>query len=72
MRALARVDVDDAHRLAIAHGTVFTGDPIGARADGPGPFAMVGSDGALLAVYERRGAKLKPAVVLAAAGTDGA
>lgn len=72
MRAMSRVGVDDAHRAAIAHGTVFTGDPIGDRAEGPGPFAMIDPDGTLLAVYERRGAKLKPAVVLAGAGQDGA
>lgn len=72
MRAMVRVDVDDSHRAAIAHGAVFTDDPIGDRARGAGPFAMVDPDGALLAVYERRGEKLKPAVVLATAGTDGA
>ncbi|HZR14633.1 MAG TPA: tRNA pseudouridine(55) synthase TruB [Acidimicrobiia bacterium] len=71
MRAMARVEVDDVHRAAIAHGAVFTDDPIGERAHGAGPFAMVDPGGALLAVYERRGPKLKPAVVLAAAGTDG-
>jgi hypothetical protein len=32
---------------------------------GPGPFAVVGPDGDLLAVYERRRAAVKPAVVLA-------
>jgi hypothetical protein len=32
---------------------------------GPGPFAVVGLDGELLAVYERRRAAVKPAVVLA-------
>ena len=32
---------------------------------GEGPFAMIDADGALLAVYERRGGAVKPAVVLA-------
>ena len=41
------------------------------RADAPpaelgeGPFAMIDGDGTLLAVYERRGGAVKPAVVLA-------
>jgi len=34
---------------------------------GAGPFAVVGPDGDLLAVYERRGAALRPAVVVAPA-----
>jgi tRNA pseudouridine55 synthase len=72
MRAMARVEVDDdGDRAAIAHGTVFAAGTIADRADGPGPFAMVDRGGALLAVYERRDSRLKPAVVLAAAGTDG-
>jgi hypothetical protein len=37
----------------------------GLEVDGDGPFAVLGPDGALLAVYERRGAGLKPAVVVA-------
>jgi hypothetical protein len=36
---------------------------------GDGPFAVVVESGRLLAVYERRGAALKPAVVVAAAET---
>jgi hypothetical protein len=34
---------------------------------GDGPYAIVGPDGDLLAVYEARGAALKPAVVVAGA-----
>ena len=36
-----------------------------ADAAGPGPFAVLDGAGTLLAVYERRGAGVKPAVVCA-------
>ena len=46
--------------------------PLGAfRRHRPGPFAVVDGSGALLAVYERRGAGLKPAVVLPPAEVAG-
>lgn len=66
MRALERVAVDDEAKRAITHGAVFAEPALGVR--GPGPFAIVDAAGALLAVYERRGAALKPAVVLVGAG----
>jgi hypothetical protein len=33
---------------------------------GAGPYALIGPDGELLAVYDTRGAALRPAVVVAA------
>jgi len=63
MRDLARVVVDDEQARAVAHGVAFAGGAL--AAEGDGPFAVLGPDGALLAVYERRGAGLKPSVVLA-------
>ena len=64
MRDLARVDVDEAIAADVAHGKVLPTDRLGV--DGPGPWAVIGPDGVLLAVYEpHRGATAKPAVVLA-------
>jgi tRNA pseudouridine55 synthase len=64
LRDLERVDVDDEQARAVAHGMPF---PAGGLAvHGPGPFAVVAAGDELVAVYERRGAGLKPAVVLAA------
>ncbi len=57
--------VDSEHAARVAHGHAL-GDPPDAA--GPGPFAIVGPDGELLAVYERRDNRVAPAVVLAAAG----
>jgi tRNA pseudouridine55 synthase len=69
MRALERTTVDAESARAVAHGSVFS---TGAFAvEGEGPYAVVDEHGALLAVYERRGAGLKPAVVLAPAGASG-
>lgn len=65
MRGLARVEVDRQTAEAVAHGSVFPESAL--RAEGAGPFAVVDADGALLAVYERRGVALKPAVVVAPA-----
>jgi tRNA pseudouridine55 synthase len=62
VRDLERVDVDDEQARAVAHGVPFPTAALAVR--GPGPFAIVAPDGALLAVYETRGAALKPAVVL--------
>ena len=50
-------------RAAVAHGIVVRA-PARSASDGAGPFALVGARGDLLAVYERRGAGVKPAVVL--------
>ncbi len=54
------VDTDDERR--VSHGQLLDPDRV---ADlGPGPFAVVGPDERLLAVYERSGGRVKPAVVL--------
>ena len=50
---------------AVAHGVTFPAAVFAGENAGPGPFAVVGPDGELLAVYERRRAAVKPAVVLA-------
>jgi tRNA pseudouridine55 synthase len=67
MRALEQVPVDDETRAAVTHGSVFAASAL--VADGAGPFALVDRAGDLVAVYERKGAALKPAVVLAANGS---
>jgi len=65
VRDLERVVTDTEQARAVAHGVTFPA-PVFVGADaGPGPFAVVGPDGDLLAVYERRRAAVKPAVVLA-------
>jgi tRNA pseudouridine55 synthase len=69
LRDLARVTVVGEQRLAVAHGATFAapsmlGD-LDAHPDAAGPFAVVDELGELLAVYERRGAGVKPTVVLA-------
>jgi tRNA pseudouridine55 synthase len=62
VRAMTRVAVDEGTAMLIANGRVLPA-PAGA-----GPWAMVDSGGALLAVYEAFGsAEAKPAVVLAGA-----
>jgi len=62
MRDLERVDVDAERARAVAHGATFTASALAAT--GEGPFAVADPEGSLLAVYERRGAGMKPAVVL--------
>ena len=62
MRDLDRIDVDPERARAVAHGATFTASALAPTGDGP--FAVADPDGALLAVYERRGAGVKPAVVL--------
>jgi tRNA pseudouridine55 synthase len=65
MRDLEQLPVDDERARAVCHGMTF---PVSALGDvGAGPFAVVGPDRALLAVYERRRAGVKPAVVVASA-----
>ena len=57
---LARVEVDQEGSAAVAHGKVLP------AWDGPGPWALTDTGGALLAVYEAfRPGLAKPAVVLA-------
>jgi tRNA pseudouridine55 synthase len=65
VRDLARVDVDAEQARAVSHGMSFAAGAPTVRGDGP--YAIVGPDGDLLAVYEARGAALKPAVVVAGA-----
>jgi hypothetical protein len=65
MRALERVVVDGETARAVAHGATFSAAGLLGDGAGDGPFAVVDDAGALLAVYERRGAGVKPAVVVA-------
>jgi tRNA pseudouridine55 synthase len=69
MRGLARIEVDGPDARAVGHGAVFTGDRADVGSAGPGPFAVLDDHGELLAVYERAGDKLKPAVVVAPAAS---
>jgi tRNA pseudouridine55 synthase len=62
MRGLEQGVVDADSARAVSHGSVFPTAPF--PTSGPGPYAVVDESGALLAVYERRGAGVKPAVVL--------
>ena len=66
MRDLERVEVGDDEAAAVGHGVAFARDDL--RVSGTGPFAIVGAGGELLAVYERRGEAIAPAVVVAVAG----
>jgi tRNA pseudouridine55 synthase len=68
VRDLERVEADAELARAIAHGATFASPALLTDSSGPGPFAVVDQSGTLLAVYERRGAGVKPAVVLAAEG----
>lgn len=71
-RDLERVDLDAEAARAVAHGVTFPAPSLAPREEpaGPGPFAMVGPDGALVAVYERRRSAVRPAVVLAPVEAD--
>ncbi|MFM7059573.1 MAG: tRNA pseudouridine(55) synthase TruB [Actinomycetes bacterium] len=63
VRDLEPVTVDAATATGVLHGSVFPPAALGVG-DHVGPFAVLAA-GDLLAVYERRGAGLKPAVVVA-------
>lgn len=65
LRDLPEVVVGGEQARAIAHGATFAAPALLGDLDAPGPFAVVDERGELLAVYERRGAGVKPAVVLA-------
>jgi tRNA pseudouridine55 synthase len=65
VRDLECVQVDVERARAVAHGATFAAPALLGDRDGGGPFAIVDDSGALLAVYERRGAGVKPSVVLA-------
>lgn len=79
LRHLPRFEVDAEAARAVGHGVVFPASALaGFRAAAPdpsappagtdGPLALVDADGRLLAVYEGKGASLRPAVVLVPAG----
>ena len=61
LRDYASVSVDADTVALVRHGRVL---PLVPRFVGDGPWAVLGPDGALLAVYERHGEAAKPAVVL--------
>jgi tRNA pseudouridine55 synthase len=65
MRALEPFIVDADQARAVGHGMTFPVTVADTAGLGAGPFAVVGPEGELLAVYERRGAALRPAVVVA-------
>jgi tRNA pseudouridine55 synthase len=66
LRGRPRLAVADDVAALVRHGRVLDADAVGAAGDGP--WAVVGRDGALLAVYERhRGTTVKPAVVVSPA-----
>ncbi|MBK5289129.1 MAG: tRNA pseudouridine(55) synthase TruB [Acidimicrobiia bacterium] len=64
LRGMRTLTVDDAIAAAIANGKVFDGATV--AAEGVGPFAMLDAAGTLLAVYEWKGSRLKPSVVIPA------
>jgi tRNA pseudouridine55 synthase len=63
MRDLERVDVDAEQARAVSHGVSFASG--GLAVQGDGPYALIDPDGALIAVYDTRGAAIRPAVVVA-------
>jgi tRNA pseudouridine55 synthase len=65
MRDLAPIVVQGDGRRAVSHGATFAARALVPPDAGPGPFAVTDEAGNLLAVYEQRGAGVKPAVVLA-------
>ena len=65
LRGMVEIVVDGEQQRAIAHGATFAAPALLGERDAPGPFAVVDERGALLAVYERRGAGVKTALVLA-------
>ncbi len=70
MRDLEAVTADAEQARAVTHGATFAASAIVPADAGPGPFAVVDDGGVLLAVYERRGGGVKPAVVLATGGAS--
>jgi tRNA pseudouridine55 synthase len=69
MRALERVVVDGETIRAVSHGATFSAVALVGTEGGEGPFAVLDDRGALLAIYERRGVGVKPAVVVMPAET---
>jgi tRNA pseudouridine55 synthase len=62
MRDLERVEIDEEVSRTVRHGMTFAATALGES--GEGPFAVIGPGDELLAVYERDGDGLKPAVVI--------
>jgi tRNA pseudouridine55 synthase len=65
MRDLEPIVVRGDEVRAVSHGATFAARALVPSDAGAGPFAVIDDMGTLLAVYERRGAGVKPAVVLA-------
>jgi tRNA pseudouridine55 synthase len=65
MRDFEPVVVTGDEVRAVSHGATFAARALLTEGSGSGPFAVVDDADRLLAVYERRGAGVKPAVVLA-------
>ena len=63
VRHLTRIDVDGETARGVSHGAVFPVTALGG--DESGPFAVVGPDGRLLALYEKGRAAARALVVLA-------
>ena len=66
VRHLPRVDVDGETARGVGHGAVFPATALGQDVvgDDQGPFAVVGPDGRLLALYQKGKAAARPLVVL--------
>lgn len=69
VRHLPRVDVDGETARGVGHGAVFPATALGQDVvgDDQGPFAVVGPDGGLLALYQKGRAAARPLVVLKSA-----
>ena len=70
LRDLTEIAVEGEQSRAVAHGATFAAPALLGTNEAPGPFAVVDEHGELLAVYERRGAGVKPTVVLAPQGSS--
>ena len=69
LRDLQAVVADEATAGDVGHGKVLPRERLGLAEEAVGPWAVLGADGALLAVYEpHRADTVKPGVVLAPAG----
>jgi tRNA pseudouridine55 synthase len=73
VRSLPVLHVSGADARGAAHGVVFPAKLVEGAGEADGPFAVVDERDALLGVYERHGAALKPAVIVAspAVGSGG-
>ena len=70
VRHLPRVDVDAETARGVGHGAVFPATALaaGLGQDDSGPFAVVGPDGRLIALYQKGRAAARPLVVLTGSG----